>query len=55
MAEPYALPANSNPVVNNTDGSIVGYKYFNFTDAQVSALTITLVPGGIDGIIRIIA
>ena len=28
---PYALRNNTNPVVNNTDGSIVGYKYFNFT------------------------
>ena len=49
----YALPANSNPVVNNTDGSIVGYKYFNFTNTQASALLLTLVPEGVDGTIRV--
>ena len=27
---PYDLRVNSNPVVNNTDGSTVGYKYYNF-------------------------
>lgn len=26
---PYDLRINHNPVVNNTDGSVVGYKYFN--------------------------
>ena len=49
----YALPANSNPVVNNTDGSIVGYKYFNFTNTQACALLLTLVPEGVDGTIRV--
>ena len=29
--EPYDLKNNTNRVVNNTDGSIVGYKYFNFS------------------------
>ncbi len=28
---PYDLRVNCNPVVNNTDGSILGYKYFNFS------------------------
>lgn len=50
-------PADSNPVVNNTDGSIVGYKYFNFSKTQGRDLTlwISLVPEGIDGTIRILA
>ena len=45
-------------MVNNTDGSIVGYKYFNFTatngkkDVQ---LLLTLIPEGIDGTIEVIA
>lgn len=48
-------PENSNPVVNNTDGSIVGYKYFNFTKTQGRELTLllNLVPEGIDGTISI--
>ena len=54
---PYALPDNSNPVVNNTDGSIVGYKYFNFTSTQGKQLELllNLVPGGIDGTISVMA
>lgn len=53
---PYALPGNTNPVVNNTDGSIVGYKYFNFdhtcgkTDIS---LLLNLTPEGTDGTIDI--
>ncbi len=27
----YDLKVNCNPVVNNTDGSVLGYKYFNFS------------------------
>ena len=27
---PYDIKNNTNPVIFNTDGSIVGYKYFNF-------------------------
>ena len=27
----YDLKVNCNPVINNTDGSILGYKYFNFS------------------------
>ena len=52
----YDLSHNSNPVVNNTDGSIVGYKYFNFTathgkkDVQ---LLLTVIPEGIDGSIEV--
>lgn len=52
----YDLSVNHNPVVNNTDGSVVGYKYFNFdatNDVQNLRLDMTLVPEGIDGIIDI--
>ena len=55
---PYDLRYNTNPVVNNTDGSIVGYKYFNF-DAERLAnkknlmLVLHLIPEGIDGTIDI--
>ena len=56
--EPYALQNNTNHVVNNTDGSIVGYKYFNF-DAKCLdnpnnlMLVLRLIPEGIDGTIDI--
>ena len=58
---PYDLKNNTNLVVNNTDGSIVGYKYFNF-DADHLERTIKdgnlkfvlgLTPEGIDGTIDI--
>ena len=55
---PYDLRYNTNRVVNNTDGSIVGYKYFLF-DAQRLAtkanlmLVLSLIPEGIDGTIEI--
>ncbi len=51
----YDLEFNHNPVVNNTDGSIVGYKYFNFdhiASAPVS-LMVNLKPQGIDGTIDV--
>ena len=53
---PYDLRNNTNDVVNNTAGSIVGYKYFNFTatkgrdDVQ---LLLNLTPAGIDATIQI--
>ena len=63
---PYALRNNTNPVVNNTDGSIVGYKYFNFDilsspsgksegGSSPFTLHLNLTPAGIDGTIRIMA
>ena len=58
MDAPYALRNNTNPVVNNTDGSIVGYKYFNFTETQGRQdlqLRLRLIPEGIDGTITIMA
>jgi hypothetical protein len=56
--KPYDLVNNTNPVVNNTDGSIVGYKYFNF-DATSGrsdvSLLLNLIPEGVDGTITIMA
>ena len=55
---PYDLKNNTNRVVNNTDGSIVGYKYFNFnaTNGRKDVkLLIRLIPEGIDGTITIMA
>ena len=58
MAAPYDLRNNANAVVNNTDGSIVGYKYFNFDATHGRSdvrLRLSLVPEGIDGTIQIMA
>ena len=55
---PYDLKNNMNRIVNNNDGSIVGYKYFNFDQTQDRKdvkLLIELVPEGIDGTITIMA
>ena len=55
---PYDLKNSTNHVVNNTSGSIVGYKYFNFSatsgrkDVQ---LLMRLIPAGIDATITIMA
>ena len=56
---PYDLRYNTNRVINNVDGSIVGYKYFNF-DAEVLEeeeenlmLVVRLIPEGIDGTIEV--
>ena len=51
-ADPYEPGINHNPVVNNTAGSVVGYKYFNFDglrDARAKKLWLTLVPQGVKG------
>ena len=56
FAAPYDLRNNTNHVVNNTDGSIVGYKYFNFTksyDGDYLQLLLRLIPEGIDGTIKV--
>lgn len=58
---PYVLKNNTNLVVNNTDGSIVGYKYFNFDADRLERtikdgnlkLVLGLTPEGIDGTIDI--
>ena len=55
---PYALRNNHNQIVNNTDGSIVGYKYFNFTETQGRKnlkLVLNVVPEGVDGKITVMA
>ena len=55
---PYELKNNTNLVVNNTDGSIVGYKYFNFDGTRGRKnvkLLLTLIPEGLDGSIEIMA
>ena len=55
---PYALRNNTNRVVNNINGSIVGYKYFNFTKTfgrKNTRLRLRLIPEGIDGTIEILA
>ena len=48
---------NNNDVVNNTDGSIVGYKYFRFGESTVGRddiqLHLNLTPQGIDGTIEV--
>jgi hypothetical protein len=59
---PYDLHYNTNDVVNNTDGSIVGYKYFNFTGTYGNGLfkgrndaklLLNLTPLGVDGTIEV--
>jgi hypothetical protein len=55
---PYDLRNNTNDVVNNTDGSIVGYKYFNFDATQGRSdvsLLLNLTPQGVDGTISVMA
>ena len=55
---PYELRNNTNFVVNNTDGSILGFKYFNFDAGRLAnkanlMLLMSLIPEGIDGTIEI--
>ena len=55
---PYAIRNNINPVVNNTSGSIVGYKYFNFTATHGRKnlkFVLNLIPQGVDGRIVVMA
>ena len=55
---PYALRNNTNQIVNNTDGSIVGYKYFNFTETHGRRnlkLILNVVPECVDGTITVMA
>ena len=45
------------PVVNNTSGSVVGYKYFNFdqvSKAKAVELNMDIVPEGVDGKITVL-
>ena len=55
---PYDLRYNTNRVVNNTDGSIVGYKYFKFDAKRLDhpgclMLVMHLIPEGIEGTIEV--
>lgn len=53
---PYDLKYNHNPMINNTAGSVVGYKYFNLTHTKSAAslqLELTLLPQGVSGRIDI--
>ena len=55
-SDTYDLTVNHNPVVNNTTGSIVGYKYFNLSNLKKSSkvvLQLQAVPTGIAGKIEI--
>lgn len=55
---PYDLRNNTNRVINNTAGSIVGYKYFNFTSTEGKKevkLKMRLIPEGVDGTITVMA
>ena len=56
--DPYEPGINHNPVVNNTAGSVVGYKYFNFDGlraARARRLLVRLIPQGVKGRIVIMA
>ena len=49
---PFNNKIPDSPVVNNTDGSIVGYKYFNFNDlrkCEEPRIEFSLVTGGVNG------
>lgn len=51
---PYSPRYNRNAVINNTDGSIIGYKYYNFDNLDSDAdLILNLKPLGIDGTIDV--
>lgn len=54
MQWPYSMKMPVTPVVNNTAGSVVGYKYFNFGKMKDAAtLSINLKPQGVDGTIKV--
>ena len=57
-SDPYDISINHNPVVNNTAGSVVGYKYFNFSGlraARARRLELNLIPQGVKGRIVVMA
>lgn len=56
LPDPYNEEVNVNNVVNCTDGSILGYKYFNFDKLRGKGdveLVLDMIPQGIDGKIEI--
>ena len=56
QGDPYDLSVNHNPVINNTDGSTIGYKFFNF-DYTYSVphlqLKMNVLPLGVDATIEV--
>ncbi|MBD5258428.1 MAG: family 43 glycosylhydrolase [Barnesiella sp.] len=60
--DPASVPADVNlrvnPVVNNVDGAVTGYKYFNFDlldSSRPAELLLTMRPTGVKGTIEILA
>lgn len=53
FSHPYDLKENVTPVVNNTAGSIVGYKYYNFDNSQVTDLVLDILPLGHDAVLDV--
>lgn len=56
IAQPYNEDINISRIVNCTDGSIVGYKYFDttkFNGVDKPTLALTLIPEGINGTIEV--
>lgn len=56
ISDPYNEEINVSRIVNCTDGSIVGYKYFDFSklnDENNPSLLLTLIPQGIPGEIEV--
>jgi arabinoxylan arabinofuranohydrolase len=56
QGDPYDLRVNSNPVVNNTDGSVVGFKYFNLdklSRRRDVKMLLNLKPTGVGGQINV--
>lgn len=56
IPDPYGDEININEVVNLTDGSILGYKYFNFSrlkGAEKVSIDLELIPGEISGTIDV--
>lgn len=56
ISNPYREDINVSRVVNCTDGSTVGYKYFDFSkfnDNSKPTLQLNLIPEGVDGVIEV--
>ncbi|MDE6393926.1 MAG: family 43 glycosylhydrolase [Duncaniella sp.] len=56
VADPYNESINMSPVVNNTDGSILGYKYYNFDRLKGCKgvdLVLDIIPESIGGTITV--
>ena len=54
---PFNLREPFCPMVNNTSGSTVGYKYFNFSHtskARSHSLRMHIIPEGTDGLIKVL-